>query len=87
VQTIATVNQIHFAGSSSSIVTDQLILAHPPKRYLGDPHQVPNVDNHFRMPNEESIHVRIALDRLSWHPTKVADIVNDAADPLIGLFG
>ena len=85
VQRVASVDQIHFAGRTGSIVPDELVVSDPVQADFGDPHQIPNVDDHLRMPDQEPEHVWITLEGLRGHAPEIADVIDHGTNALGGI--
>jgi hypothetical protein len=85
VQRIASVDQIHFARRTGSVVPDELVVSDAIQADFGDPHQIPNVDDHLGMPDQEPEHVWIALESLRGHAPEIADIIDHGTNALGGI--
>jgi hypothetical protein len=70
-------DEVHFTGRAGSVAAMQFILAPSLQRNLRHIHDFPNVDDHFRMSDQEGKHLGIAVDRFGGHTPKITGIYHD----------
>jgi hypothetical protein len=82
---IAAINQIELASRTCTVIASELVLTYPAQSHFGDPHQIPDTDNHLGMTDQKAIHIWIAFDGLCWHSPKITYVLHHGSNPLASL--